>query len=485
MAALALVFAHRVPAAVGRLPAKLVWVELIAKASRFRRLKDLLREFGDAKVLVFVLFKREAKSLAKMLQNEGIQSWPLEGNMSQASRSFAMQAFREAKTSAAAQSPSRRCGSLSMEDETDGWGDFEEIDFAEADDPPSELKDETPEAEDVTKPKDAEKSATSKPSGWGSLMNFGQALLAEASHALTTDCTTRNEPEPDSPDDKLQTDLAALLQHYHHVLEDIYRQHNPERVNKRYGRYREQAEKVEDFGAFKAHCEEKLESFHQAVCKKYDEPIRAASAPPIRAAIVAIYETHNPAKLSHVDELLQKFKGKESTLYKSICEKYGVEPDPAWLEDEPKAEPTTSLGGLFGGAFNAARSLGGATALQSLQTAAEGLHTLREKVERSFDEALADRGDALAEPGEASGGTKDGEEEAGPPDTEATVQEKKDSSGEDPHLDQILSKYREQILSRPQDANNPQVLERYRERLESLYKAISARYVDEGKEMHP
>ncbi|CAK9060669.1 unnamed protein product [Durusdinium trenchii] len=89
-------------------------VELIAKASRFRRLKDLLREFGDAKVangavfrsprgrevLVFVLFKREAKSLAKMLQNEGIQSWPLEGNMSQASRSFAMQAFREAKTSA-------------------------------------------------------------------------------------------------------------------------------------------------------------------------------------------------------------------------------------------------------------------------------------------------------------------------------------------------------------------------------------------------
>ena len=36
--------------------------------------------------------------------------------------------------------------------------------------------------------------------------------------------------------------------------------------------------------------------------------------------------------------------------------------------------------------------------------AQEGLHTLREKVERSFDEALADRGDALAEPGEASGG---------------------------------------------------------------------------------
>lgn len=76
-------------------------VELIPKASRFRRLCDLLREFGDAKVLVFVLFKREAKSLAKMLQSEGIQCWALEGNMSQAARSFVMQAFRNAKTGGA------------------------------------------------------------------------------------------------------------------------------------------------------------------------------------------------------------------------------------------------------------------------------------------------------------------------------------------------------------------------------------------------
>ena len=72
-------------------------VELIPKAARFRRLRDLLREFGDAKVLVFVLFKREARLVAKMLQGEGIQSWALEGNMSQAARSSAMQAFRDAK----------------------------------------------------------------------------------------------------------------------------------------------------------------------------------------------------------------------------------------------------------------------------------------------------------------------------------------------------------------------------------------------------
>ena len=35
-------------------------------------------------------------------------------------------------------------------------------------------------------------------------------------------------------------------------------------------------------------------------------------------------EKHNPAKLSNVDELLQKFKGKEVTLYKSDWESNGA-----------------------------------------------------------------------------------------------------------------------------------------------------------------
>eukprot|EP00930_Biecheleria_cincta_P042304 TRINITY_DN29108_c0_g1_i4.p1 TRINITY_DN29108_c0_g1~~TRINITY_DN29108_c0_g1_i4.p1 ORF type:complete len:876 (+),score=272.54 TRINITY_DN29108_c0_g1_i4:1880-4507(+) len=43
-------------------------------------------------------------------------------------------------------------------------------------------------------------------------------------------------------------------------------------------------------------------------------------------------------------------------------------------------------------------------------------------------------------------------------------------------VDQILGKYREQIMSRPDDCNNEQVLARYRERLQSLYKAVCAKY---------
>eukprot|EP00931_Biecheleriopsis_adriatica_P061969 TRINITY_DN3729_c0_g1_i5.p1 TRINITY_DN3729_c0_g1~~TRINITY_DN3729_c0_g1_i5.p1 ORF type:complete len:753 (-),score=256.52 TRINITY_DN3729_c0_g1_i5:139-2397(-) len=43
-------------------------------------------------------------------------------------------------------------------------------------------------------------------------------------------------------------------------------------------------------------------------------------------------------------------------------------------------------------------------------------------------------------------------------------------------VDQILGKYREQILSRPQEANNDQVVARYKDRLESLYKAVCAKY---------
>merc|ERR1712217_90927 len=78
-------------------------VELVPKASRARRLRDTLQEFeataeSSPKVLVFVLFKKEAKQLAQMLSSEGFAAWALEGNMSQTARSTAMQGFREAGT---------------------------------------------------------------------------------------------------------------------------------------------------------------------------------------------------------------------------------------------------------------------------------------------------------------------------------------------------------------------------------------------------
>jgi superfamily II DNA/RNA helicase len=45
---------------------------------------------------VFVLYKNEAKELAKMLSGEGFSAWALEGDMSQTARTASMQGFRDA-----------------------------------------------------------------------------------------------------------------------------------------------------------------------------------------------------------------------------------------------------------------------------------------------------------------------------------------------------------------------------------------------------
>jgi len=76
-------------------------VEVLPKAARGKRLREIL--FGElpkqSKVLLFVLFKKEAKELARMLTSEGILAYPLEGGMSQAARTMAMQSFRSAPSS--------------------------------------------------------------------------------------------------------------------------------------------------------------------------------------------------------------------------------------------------------------------------------------------------------------------------------------------------------------------------------------------------
>jgi len=71
-------------------------IELVPKAARGRRLRKLLSEFGQAKVLVFVLFKQEAKALAKMLESEGYTAFAMQGNMTQSARAKTMQSFRDA-----------------------------------------------------------------------------------------------------------------------------------------------------------------------------------------------------------------------------------------------------------------------------------------------------------------------------------------------------------------------------------------------------
>ncbi|CAE7215868.1 unnamed protein product, partial [Symbiodinium sp. KB8] len=67
-------------------------------------------------------------------------------------------------------------------------------------------------------------------------------------------------------------EVLAMLQKYQLLLSSIYEQHNPEKVadiDKLINKYTEQVEQLEDLEAFSTHCQEKLESLYQAVCKKY------------------------------------------------------------------------------------------------------------------------------------------------------------------------------------------------------------------------
>lgn len=52
-----------------------------------------------------------------------------------------------------------------------------------------------------------------------------------------------------------------------------------------------------------------------------------------RELITDIYKEHNPSKLSDIDGLLQKYKGREELVYKGICEKYRVEPKASKKEE--------------------------------------------------------------------------------------------------------------------------------------------------------
>lgn len=72
-------------------------VLLLPRAARAKTLRKVLHELPKgAKVLCFVLFKKEAKELSGMLEADGILAWPLQGDMSQGARTAAMQNFRNA-----------------------------------------------------------------------------------------------------------------------------------------------------------------------------------------------------------------------------------------------------------------------------------------------------------------------------------------------------------------------------------------------------
>ena len=92
-------------------------------------------------------------------------------------------------------------------------------------------------------------------------------------------------------------------------------------------------------GTVRLHHPVQWEDLHAAVCKQTgwnyltkeyvsrqetgDIPL---TPPDYRGWIVEVYEKCNPAKLSEVDYLLEKYRGVHKQLYARICAKYGVVP---------------------------------------------------------------------------------------------------------------------------------------------------------------
>jgi len=60
-----------------------------------------------------------------------------------------------------------------------------------------------------------------------------------------------------------------------------------------------------------------------------------------RILVQKVYAENNPAKLSDIGHLLEKYKGREHELYRQVCEKYQVDADEFLTELPPEAAPAT------------------------------------------------------------------------------------------------------------------------------------------------
>merc|ERR1712194_909350 len=70
--------------------------------------------------------------------------------------------------------------------------------------------------------------------------------------------------------------------------------------------------------------------------------------------ISEIYAEHNKEKLDEIDSIMDKYKGKEKTLYLAVCNKYSIEPKNVKEKaakkgkgDEDDAEKVAKLGELI------------------------------------------------------------------------------------------------------------------------------------------
>eukprot|EP00969_Alexandrium_andersonii_P081576 3595906-Alexandrium_andersonii.AAC.1 len=70
-------------------------------------------------------------------------------------------------------------------------------------------------------------------------------------------------------------------------------------------------------------------------------PVDARAIARLRAKIVRVYRRRNPDRLRGINWLMSRYQGREHDLFKSICEKYDVDPEGAPSDSEPE-EPQTA-----------------------------------------------------------------------------------------------------------------------------------------------
>ena len=126
----------------------------------------------------------------------------------------------------------------------------------------------------------------------------------------------------------------ARPEHWRNLIVQLYKDHNPSKLG--------------DIEALMAKYKGRERTLYLCICEKYRvspnlEPksVPSEKAPAgedkkvkkYRELITEIYKEHNPSKLTDLDGLLQKYKGREELVYKGICEKYHVEPKTSKKEE--------------------------------------------------------------------------------------------------------------------------------------------------------
>ncbi|CAE8611331.1 unnamed protein product [Polarella glacialis] len=113
---------------------------------------------------------------------------------------------------------------------------------------------------------------------------------------------------------------------YRDLICEIYKEHNPSKLNDVDAlllKYRGREELVYKGICEKYSVEPKLSKKEKKDKEKEDEKTTVEK---FKTLISEVYAEHNKEKLSEMDDLMVKYKGKEKTLYLAVCHKYNMEP---------------------------------------------------------------------------------------------------------------------------------------------------------------